>query len=88
MIRIVKGEEPADWKAFKKKNPRIVYRRLDSSETGREIRRNLRRHLLEEQYHVCCYCCKRIGLENSLNEHIRPEDFYPNETMDYTNIIV
>lgn len=88
MIKIIKGAEPEDWKAFKKKNPRLNYRQLNDSEKGKEVRRSLREQLLKEQKCVCCYCCKRINLDNSLNEHIRPEDFYPKETMDYANIIV
>lgn len=88
MIKITKEEEPDFWKAFKKKNPKIRYNQLNKSEDGREIRRALREHLIKKQYGLCCYCCKRIDMDDSLNEHIRPEDTYPNDTMLYENIIV
>ncbi|MBR4027028.1 MAG: helix-turn-helix domain-containing protein, partial [Lachnospiraceae bacterium] len=31
---------------------------------------------------------ERIDMKDSLNEHIKPKDLYPNETMEYKNIIV
>ena len=88
MIRIIKGKEPDFWHDFKMKNPGIQYDQLNDSETGKQVRKNLREHLLQQQYKICCYCCRRIDLDNSLNEHIRPKAVYPKETMDYDNIIV
>lgn len=87
MIRIIKGKEPDFWCNFRMKNPGIRYEQLNDSESGKQIRKELREYLLQQQYKICCYCCRRIDLDNSLNEHIRPQALYPDETMDYDNII-
>lgn len=88
MIHIKKAEEPDFWSDFKKKNPKLRYHQLGSLEKGAEVRKKLREYLLAQQYYICCYCCKRIDMKDSLNEHIKPKDLYPNETMEYKNIIV
>lgn len=87
MIHITKDEEPEFWKEFKRKNPNLSYHQLQDTEEGRAIRQRLREHLLNQQHYICCYCCRGIDMENSLNEHIRPKDSYPNETMNYENIL-
>ena len=79
MIKIIKGAEPEDWKAFKKKNPRLNYRQLNDSEQGKEERRSLREQLLKEQKCVCCYCCKRINLKSlSGTSRFRSKSLYEN----------
>lgn len=61
---------------------------LDKSIQGRQARQDLRNFLLQSQFGLCAYCCRRIGIEDSLNEHIKPQAKYPKQTMDYENIIV
>lgn len=87
MIRIMKGKEPDFWNDFKMKNPGVRYEQLNDLETGKQVRKDLREYLLQQQYKICCYCCRRIDLDNSLNEHIRPQALYPDQTMDYGNIV-
>lgn len=87
MIHIEKGAEPEFWKGFRKKHPKIHYAQLEDTEEGKEIRQKLRKHLIAEQYSVCCYCCREIDSDNSLNEHIKPQSVFSEQTMDYENII-
>ena len=87
MIHIEKGVEPEFWKGFRKKHPKIHYAQLEDTEEGKEIRQKLRKHLIAEQYSVCCYCCREIDSDNSLNEHIKPQSVFSEQTMDYENII-
>ena len=87
MIKITKEGEPDFWTNFKRKNPEVNYYQLSNSEAGIQVRKKLRDYLVKEQYRICCYCCRRIDMNNSLNEHVRPKDLYPNETMDYDNIL-
>lgn len=87
MRKITRQKEPNFWIEYKKKYPKTQYSELKNSLEGNEIRRRLREYLIKAQYGLCAYCCCKINLDNSLNEHIRPQDSYPKETMDYHNLI-
>lgn len=91
MKRIVKGEAPVFWKAYVGKYPKNCYNKLDSTEQGREVRNRLREHLAHQQKMICCYCCGSLeGKDGALlahNEHIRPQSSYPNDSMDYGNLL-
>lgn len=65
----------------------MQYGDLDKVPGGAAARGELRRALIEEQYHICCYCCGRVTETRAHNEHIRPRDRYPRESMDYNNIV-
>ena len=86
MIYIQKGEEPEWLKEFKKKYPHANY---DSPEF-KEYRKPLKKVLIKEQKGLCAYCCGRIRMENSHNEHIEPRNpgtYTSKKTLDYTNIV-
>ncbi|EJF51926.1 TIGR02646 family protein [Saprospira grandis DSM 2844] len=52
-------------------------------------KRSTKQHILqEEQNYLCCYCEKRVSLDNSHLEHIYPKSKYPSQTFDYNNLIV
>ena len=89
MIRIIKDTEPEFWSEYKKRHPGDNYEALDNSEEGRETRRMLRQHLIMHQKYICAYCSKRISLDESLNEHIKPQNapLYAAYSMDYNNIV-
>lgn len=87
MRKINRQNEPDFWKGYRKKHPKESYADMEKSTEGNEARRELRRFLVHSQYGLCAYCCKRIGLDNSLNEHIKPQALYPNKTMDYENLV-
>lgn len=88
MRKIDRKEEPDFWIKYKRSHPREQYSDLDKSEIGCKLRHKMRRYLLQSQYGLCAYCCRKIGMDDSLNEHIKPQSDYPNESMDYDNLIV
>ena len=49
----------------------------------------VRQSLLKEQGHICCYCQRRIDLNNSHIEHFKPKDenYYPELSLEYTNFL-
>ena len=86
MLHIEKGEEPQFLIDFKKKYPKKDY---DSKEFA-EHRPKLKERLIKEQKGLCAYCCGRITLEKSHNEHIEPRHpgtFTSKRSLDYTNIV-
>lgn len=57
----------------------------------KNIRSNLREHiLLHEQNLLCAYCEKEIDTEskNSNINHFKTRHLYPNETLEYRNLLV
>lgn len=88
MRRIIKSPEPQYWKDFVRKNPETTYKELEKTEEGRQLRRKVREQISADQGWLCAYCCGKITMDTSLNEHIQPEDRYPARTMDYRNLIV
>lgn len=88
MKKIDRKEEPDFWIKYKRSHPREQYSDLAKSVIGCELRRELRQYLLHSQYGLCAYCCRKIGMNDSLNEHIKPQSDYPNESMNYENLIV
>ena len=81
MIRIIKNNEPPSWTEIRK-TPNITY---DSAD-----KKDLRRHLLDEQGCICGYCMRRIGLRDSKIEHINPQSADPSvkNTLNYKNLII
>ena len=88
MKKINRKKEPNFWAKYKRFHPKEQSGDLEKSAEGNEIRRSLRKYLLLSQHGLCAYCCQKIGLDNSLNEHIKPKSVYPKESMDYENLIV
>ena len=83
MITINKGNEPAEWTAYRN-TPGTTYQAIEP----------LRTALLNEQGHICAYCNRPIPVTNSENketsriEHIQCRDNYPERQLDYTNMVV
>lgn len=93
MKTIYKNDEPQEilqWKRkFKNKNGRVP-RYSDLNEVENLPHKiHLKNSLLLEQGHICCYCCKPIGTENSHIEHIRPKerDEYRAISLEYENLL-
>ena len=82
MKRIEKGKEPEELVFFKKQ----VNADFESLPT--QLKDELRRKLLEEQGHICCYCMGRITFENSKIEHFKPQSKYPKEALNYKNLFL
>ena len=88
MKKIDRWDEPDFWIKYKRLHPKDQYGDLKNTSDGNQVRRNLRQYLLLSQHGLCCYCCRQIGMDDSLNEHIRPQNCFPNETMEYDNLVV
>lgn len=89
MIKINKGQEPAEW-TKERQTPGITY------ETARK--EVLRQSLLVEQGGICGYCMRRISYQQGYPtdtriEHLKPRTLSlkqgkPEETLDYKNMIL
>jgi uncharacterized protein (TIGR02646 family) len=85
MKRIDKGEEPAGfsgWKAKASSDWRPTWDGLSNPQKD-----ELKRSLLLEQGHICCYCGIRIALVDSHIEHIKPRRKYGELALDYSNML-
>ena len=87
MKHILKSPSPTffeDWKQNFKKNEgrEPIYGDLRGAEYHR-----LKMHMIDEQYSLCCYCCKKIDHFNSHIEHFKPKGQYPDEALDYKNLL-
>lgn len=88
MRQIIKGNEPVSLTDFKVNFPTLKYENLSP---GHEVVRvDIRSFCLREQYYICGYCCDRISINNSHNEHIVPQSNTIGQslTLDYNNIVV
>lgn len=84
MIKIDKGIEPNQWMLIRR-TPGMTYDAADKTD--------LRASLLNEQGFICGYCMRRIDAAHSRIEHLKPQSLSmsqgkPEETLDYTNMIV
>ena len=89
MIYLSKRIEPQFWIDFRRKHPDIQYDQLQETEEGCAIRKKIREYNNSQQFGLCAYCCRRINIDNSLNEHIQPKGVsqYAGKSMDYSNIV-
>lgn len=84
MRHFKKNESPAAfeaWKTLATEDWTPAYADLQHPE-----KHALLEALLNEQGKVCCYCGRRIGLENSHIEHFRPQDLRPDLALVYVNL--
>ncbi len=88
MKRIIKDAEPEFWSAYLRRHPRTIYDDLDKTVEGKQLRSQVREHMLAHQKMICCYCCKSIDSSHSHNEHIKPRSSFPRNSMDYDNLLV
>ncbi|MDE7339100.1 MAG: TIGR02646 family protein [Lachnospiraceae bacterium] len=93
MKRINKGDSPEwfeAWKQdFKSENGREAHYKNDFSTNDRDgkmRRQRLRKQLIKEQGNICCYCMKRVFLNNSHIEHFWPKTFFPQIDLEYKNM--
>lgn len=85
MKYIKKGEEPEDlgkFKASANEDWKPTYNDLRSKE-----KTNIHQNLLEEQGYSCCYCGMGIDKENSHIEHFKPRSVFPEEQLNYNNLL-
>lgn len=48
----------------------------------------LKRFLIQEQYHLCCYCCNRVRENDSHIDHFIPQSVDDTKQLDYQNMFV
>ncbi|PJJ79201.1 retron system putative HNH endonuclease [Mucilaginibacter auburnensis] len=72
---IIKGNEPAAWKAYRE-TPGVDF--VATPE--------LKEALLNEQGYLCCYCMNGIKEDNMKVEHYKPRSTYPALKLVYTNL--
>jgi len=80
--KINKGQEPESLVRWKRKNPNKRYQDLDA-----EVRQEVRAACVSEQFHLCAYCCQRISVERSVNEHLQARAIAPQRDLDFNNIV-
>ena len=85
MRRITKGEECPALTKWKKQHPGETYNDLCNKNS--ELRPEIRKFLLKEQYGLCAFCCDRVIVENGRNAHLKPQSAYPNESLNWGNIV-
>jgi uncharacterized protein (TIGR02646 family) len=87
MKYIAKGQEPATFTRWKN------LRNSDWTPTYEALRGNEKRVVMEalkkEQGHLCCYCERRLELNDSHIEHLKPqgENLFPENQLDYDNLL-
>ncbi len=87
MKKIDRLTEPDFWTEYKRRHPTECYADLKKTAEGNELRRRLRMYLIRSQCGLCAYCCRKIGPDDSLNEHIKPQNAYLAESMAYDNLV-
>ena len=87
MRNITKTETPGFWIDLIKKNPRLKY--ADLEPVHKHEKDMIKAHMLQnEQFYLCCYCCKRIDQKQSHIEHVKPRQSFPKLSMDYQNLLI
>ena len=84
MRKIDKGDEPVVLTGWKRNHPQGRYDDLTDAE-----RQAIRHACLTEQYFLCAYCCKQIGVKDDdcMNEHVEARRLAPNRSLDFSNIV-
>lgn len=77
-------QEFLDWKAQANEDWQPSWDDLQNPEKN-----IVRQSLLKEQGYICCYCQRRIDLNNSHIEHFKPKDknCYPELSLEYNNLL-
>ena len=83
MKHIIKNSEPPELIEYRK-TPGVCFESMDS-----EVKRALKKSLIEEQGYLCCYCGKRIEITDNLKiEHILSQSKFAYAQLLYSNMIL
>ena len=85
MKYIVKLDEPDDlakWKADANDNWQPSYNNMPS-----DIKNSVKSSLSKEQGGICCYCERRLDMNDSHIEHFKPQSKYPADSLAYSNML-
>lgn len=87
MKNIKKRDAPEYWQALIKKHPYLTFDNLEPKFKQEKI--HLKSDMLQnEQFYLCCYCCKCIDEEHSHIEHFKPRCRSPQLSMEYSNMLI
>ncbi len=85
MKYIKKKREPSSLQRWKRQTPHYKDQPWDVLPS--KVKDDIRKSLLNEQGHICCYCGMRISDKDSSIEHLKPQarNKYPALKFDYKN---
>lgn len=87
MRHINKSPEPISLTKWKRQHLNQTYRDLNNDNSGIQVRKDIRETCISDQYHLCAYCCNRISKNDSHNEHIKCQDSFPQNSLNFDNIV-
>lgn len=85
MKYIVKGQEPqsfTDWKNQANEDWQPSYDILSGN-----VKSEVKRSLISEQFAICCYCESRLYEDDSHIEHFQPQSDQAVDALDYSNML-
>lgn len=85
MRHITKSDEPLSfvaWKAEANEEWQPIWDNLQNPE-----KHHLRNALVREQFSICCYCTKRISVDDAHIEHLQPRRDYSHLALTYSNLL-
>ena len=85
MKHIVKREEPEafiNWKSLSNDDWQPTFGNLPG-----EVKNVVRSALMAEQGWICCYCERRLSVEDSHLEHLRPQSDPEVDPLDFANLL-
>jgi len=85
MKYIQKGSEPVqltEWKALESEDWKPEYRSM-----GNQLKNGVKNALMQEQGYLCCYCERRLRLDDSHIEHFIPQSNEAIDPLDYSNML-
>lgn len=87
MIYIRKNKEPESVVKWKKKFKNIYGSRPKYDDIQQKKEKSvLKESLMQEQKYVCCYCCTHLTSDKAHIEHFRPQNVYPDLSLEYKNL--
>lgn len=89
MKEIVKSKEPTSLTTYRGSISKADLAKFEKYEDSpKNVLDDLRKHLLEEQGYICCYCMNRIEFRNSKIEHFKPRSKFRAEQLNYSNLFI
>jgi len=80
--KLTKSQEPKELSNWKKRNSGKRYNDIDAT-----VRLAVRKNNIRDQLGLCAYCCKRIDMNNSMNEHVEAKSLAHEKELDFSNIV-
>ncbi len=85
MLWIANQREPAEFREWRRQNAKGVNYSYDS--LPGDVKRAVRLTLIKDQKYLCAYTMKKIWLEKSHIEHVKPQSKHREFDLDYRNML-